>query len=86
VRDSGHAEDLGQDMLVTEIERSLDSGVPHNPGFLLMAAAKHQAIDRSCHDMRLARMQELQTAPLPGSVAQHRWGYADRKQCGAIEP
>jgi predicted RNA polymerase sigma factor len=45
VRDIGLAEELGQDALVTALERWPDSGIPDNPGAWLMAAAKHRALD-----------------------------------------
>src|SRR5256886_10297847 len=41
--DVGLAEDLAQDALVAALERWPESGVPDNPGALLMASAQHRA-------------------------------------------
>jgi RNA polymerase sigma-70 factor, ECF subfamily len=46
VRDVGLAEDLGQEALVTALERWPDTGIPENPGAWLMATAKNRAIDQ----------------------------------------
>jgi predicted RNA polymerase sigma factor len=45
VRDVGVAEELAQDALVPALEKWPESGIPENPGALLMATAKHRAID-----------------------------------------
>jgi RNA polymerase sigma factor (sigma-70 family) len=49
VRDIGVAEELAQDALVAALEQWPESGIPHNPGAWLMAAAKHRAIDSLRH-------------------------------------
>lgn len=53
VRDIGVAEELAQDALVAALEQWPESGIPHNPGAWLMAAAKHRAIDRLRRNKRL---------------------------------
>jgi RNA polymerase sigma factor (sigma-70 family) len=58
VRDVGVAEDLAQDALVAALEQWPESGVPHNPGAWLMAAAKHRAIDLLRRNKRLERKHE----------------------------
>src|SRR5262245_42290621 len=45
VRDVGVAEEFAQDALVAGLEQWPKSGIPDKPGALLMAAAKHRAID-----------------------------------------
>jgi RNA polymerase sigma factor (sigma-70 family) len=54
LRDLGLAEELAQDALVAALEQWPKSGIPHNPGAWLMAAAKHRAIDR----LRRAKLLE----------------------------
>ncbi len=58
VRDVGVAEDLAQDALVAALEQWPQSGVPHNPGAWLMAAAKHRAIDYFRRNKLLERKHE----------------------------
>jgi RNA polymerase sigma factor (sigma-70 family) len=58
VGDLGLAEDLAQDALVSALEQWPESGVPHNPGAWLMAAAKHRAIDHWRRSQRLERRHE----------------------------
>ncbi len=58
VRDVGVAEDLAHDALVSALEQWPDSGVPHNPGAWLMAAAKHRAIDFFRRNKLLERKHE----------------------------
>jgi RNA polymerase sigma-70 factor (ECF subfamily) len=58
VGDVGLAEDLAQDALVSALEQWPESGVPHNPGAWLMAAAKHRAIDHWRRSQRLERRHE----------------------------
>jgi RNA polymerase sigma factor (sigma-70 family) len=60
VRDVGLAEELAQDALVTALTEWPRTGVPHNPGAWLMAAARRRAIDRIRH----ARMAEAKHAEL----------------------
>lgn len=55
VRDVGRAEELAQDALVTALAEWPTTGVPHNPGAWLMAAAKRRAIDGLRRDQMLAR-------------------------------
>ena len=43
--DSGVADALAQDALVTALELGPDEGIPENPGAWLMTAAKRRAID-----------------------------------------
>jgi RNA polymerase sigma-70 factor (ECF subfamily) len=45
VRDVGLAEEFAHDALVVALEQWPESGIPHNPGAWLMAAAKRRAID-----------------------------------------
>jgi len=58
VRDVGLAEELAQDALVAALEQWPESGVPHNPGAWLMAAAKHRAIDLWRRNKRLEPKHE----------------------------
>jgi len=58
VRDVGVAEELAQDALVAALEQWPESGVPHNPGAWLMAAAKHRAIDHLRRVKRVGRKHE----------------------------
>jgi RNA polymerase sigma-70 factor (ECF subfamily) len=58
LRDIGLAEELAQDALVAALEQWPKSGVPHNPGAWLMAAAKHRAIDHFRRSKRLERKHE----------------------------
>jgi RNA polymerase sigma-70 factor (ECF subfamily) len=58
VRDVGLAEDLAHDALVAALDQWPASGVPHNPGAWLMAAAKHRAIDHWRRNKRLERKHE----------------------------
>lgn len=58
VRDVGLAEELAQEALVSALESWPASGVPHNPGAWLMAAAKNRALDH----FRRARMLEQKHA------------------------
>jgi RNA polymerase sigma factor (sigma-70 family) len=55
VRDVGLAEELAQDALVIALNEWPESGVPHNPGAWLMAAAKRRAIDRLRRETMLAK-------------------------------
>src|SRR6267378_934658 len=57
VRDVGLAEDLAHDALVAALEQWPASGVPHNPGAWLMAAAKRRAIDHIRRNKRFERKQ-----------------------------
>jgi RNA polymerase sigma-70 factor, ECF subfamily len=60
VHDIGIAEELAQDALVAALEQWPESGVPHNPGAWLMAAAKHRAIDHLRRNKRIDhKHQEL---------------------------
>jgi RNA polymerase sigma-70 factor (ECF subfamily) len=54
VRDVGLAEEFAHDALVAALEQWPASGIPHNPGAWLMAAAKRRAID----DLRRRPMLE----------------------------
>ncbi len=58
VRDVGLAEELAQDALVAALQQWPKSGVPHNPGAWLAAAAKHRAIDLLRRNKRLERKHE----------------------------
>ncbi|HEU4634982.1 MAG TPA: RNA polymerase sigma factor [Edaphobacter sp.] len=58
VRDVGLAEDLAQDALVAALERWPKTGIPHNPGAWLMAAAKNRAIDLLRRNKLLDRKHE----------------------------
>ncbi|ADO75978.1 RNA polymerase sigma-70 factor [Stigmatella aurantiaca DW4/3-1] len=58
VRDVGLAEELAQDALVAALERWPVSGIPDKPGAWLMAAAKHQAVDRFRRSELQARKHE----------------------------
>src|SRR6059036_406640 len=58
VGDIGLAEDLAQDALVAALKQWPESGVPDNPGALLMATAKHRAIDQLRRNTRLERKHE----------------------------
>ena len=58
VRDVGLAEDLAQDALVAALEQWPESGVPDNPGALLLGTAKHKAADRFRRMKTLERKQE----------------------------
>ncbi len=60
VRDVGRAEELAQDALVTALTEWPATGVPHNPGAWLMAAAKRRAIDT----MRRDRMRDRKHAEI----------------------
>jgi RNA polymerase sigma-70 factor, ECF subfamily len=58
VRDVGIAEELAQDALVAALEQWPGTGIPHNPGAWLMAAAKHRAIDRVRRSRLIERKHE----------------------------
>lgn len=58
VSDVGLAEDLAQDALVGALEQWPRSGVPHNPGAWLTAAAKNRAIDMLRRRTRLEHKHE----------------------------
>ena len=60
VRDVDRAEELAQEALVIALAEWPKSGVPHNPGAWLMAAAKRRAIDGIRHE----RMRERKHAEI----------------------
>lgn len=70
VRDVGLAEELAQDAFVTALGEWPRTGVPHNPGAWLMAAAKRRAIDR----FRRSRMLERKHAMLASELETGRDG------------
>jgi RNA polymerase sigma factor (sigma-70 family) len=58
VRDVGLAEDLGQEALVTALERWPEMGIPDNPGAWLMATAKHRAVDHLRRQQMMMRKRD----------------------------
>jgi RNA polymerase sigma factor (sigma-70 family) len=58
VRDVGLAEDIGQEALVTALERWPEMGIPDNPGAWLMATAKHRAVDHLRRQQMMMRKRD----------------------------
>ena len=94
VRDVGLAEELAQDALVIALNEWPKSGVPHNPGAWLMAAAKRRAIDGLRRETMLAKKHAeilklvkplLKNAPKRRFSEPNRWGTGDLEET-ALRP
>jgi RNA polymerase sigma factor (sigma-70 family) len=68
VRNVDQAEELAQDALIIALAEWPKSGVPHNPGAWLMAAAKRRAID----GIRRDRMRERKHAEIARDLGDER--------------
>src|SRR6188768_2414095 len=68
VRDVDRAEELAQDALLIALAEWPRTGVPHNPGAWLMAAAKRRAID----GIRRGRMLERKHAEIARELDDRR--------------